>query len=299
MTSAHPVTQPRTKNALRAAASVWVIAVESFVLCAFDSAQSRIFDRILGVSTRGGFITETSNVVDGGDNCAYSGCQWLPVRRALKDLAPTPSDVFVDLGSGKGMALLVAGRLPYRWVVGVEIDEKLSRYARHNVRLARRRLRAGRVDSVTASVLDWPFSDDTSIVFMFNPFIGQTFRAAVHRVFDSYDRRPRDLHIVYGYPWEHDWLVSTGRVIVESVRPRTFPPRLRWWPSADVIVSYRVVEASEGNPVAPVPDRTIRPQHWRLGRARPYCAVQRWSGPNDHRFALHTAGKTVYSYPES
>ena len=258
----------------------------SFCRTSLDSAQDRIFDRLLGVSTRENIITDGSVFTSGGDNCPYGRSQWLPVRRALKDLRPGRSDVFVDLGSGKGKTLLIAGLLPYRRVVGVEIDEELSQCARRNINKAQPRLRAQEVDSITAGVLDWPIPDEASVVFMFNPFIGQTFRTAVGQIFESYDRRPRTLHIVYRYPWEHDWLLSTDRVVVDGVRPGNWPARPRWWQSGHVIVSYRVVGVSEGSQSGSLPRRLIRPHR----------AIQRWSRPNGHRFTMSAPGKqTLYS----
>ena len=251
-----------------------------------DSAQDRIFDRLLGVSTRERIITDGSIFTSGGDNCPYDGSQWLPVQRALKDLRPGPSDVFVDLGSGKGKTLLIAGRLPYRRVVGVEIDKELSQCARRNIKQAQPRLRAHEVDCVTAGVLDWPIPDEVSVVFMFNPFIGQTFRTAAGQIFESYDRRPRTLHILYMYPWEHDWLLSTGRVVVDGIRPGNWPARPRWWQTGHVIVSYRVVGVSEASQSGSLPRRSIRPHR----------AIRRWSRPNGHRFTMSAPGKqTLYS----
>lgn len=281
MTNTRPRVQAKTCSPIRIAASKSFSMLESFILRAFDSAQGRIFDRWLGVSTRGIIITQYCNYVSGGDNCAYASCQWLPVRSALKELTPKPSDVFVDLGSGKGKTLLIAGRLPYQRVIGVEIDDELSQHARRNIELAQPRLRAQQVDSIAASVLEWPFPDEMSVVFLYNPFIGETFRMVVRRVFESYDQRPRKLHIVYFYPWEHDWLVSTGRVIVDSVRPCTWPARLRWWQSGDVIVSYRVVGVGEERGPDSLPHRSIRSHR----------AAQRWSAANGHRFTMSAPGQ--------
>lgn len=182
----------------------------------------------------------------------------------------------MDLGSGKGKVLLIAGRLPYRRAIGVEIDENLARYSGRNVRQARSRLRTPLVETVNASVLDWPIPDEASVIFMFNPFIGRTFRSAVERILQSYDRTPRKLHIVYQHPWEHDWLLSTGRVSVESVRPDGWPARPGWWRSGQVIVCYRVGAATQGSL-----------------RSR---AVEYWSRPNGHRFAMSAPGQdTLYS----
>lgn len=228
-----------------------------------------VFDLLFGVSTRGIVYHDESTVTSGGDNSWYVGCQWLPMRRALHDLNPGSSDVFVDIGSGKGKAVLIAGRLPFRRVIGVEIDEGLTQCAKYNIQQVRLRLRAQEVESVTASALTWPIPDDVSVVFMGNPFIGATFHTVVHRIFESYDRRPRNLHIVYDNPWEHDWLVSTGRVVVDNVGSHSWPAPPGWWRGGLVIVSYRVVGVSAGSQSESRPPR-------RIFRSR--RAIRDWSG---------------------
>jgi len=280
--------RPKIANTLEAVAPRRIPRLASLCVGLAYGAQNRIFDRLFGVSTKDISITEGSIFTVGGENCPYSGCQWLPVLRALKDLAPEPTDVFVDLGSGKGKALLIAGRLPYRRVIGVEIDDDLSRRSRRNVRQARSRLRAQEVDSITASVLEWRIPDEASVIFMYNPFIGQTFRAAVGQILASFDRRPRELHIVYGYPWEHDWLVSTGRVVVDNVRPSNWPALPRWWHSGEVIISYRVVGVSAESEPGSLPRRSIRPHR----------AIRHWSGPNGHHWTMSApGGEAQYSCP--
>lgn len=238
--------------------------------------QSYLFDRMLGVSTREPVVTADSASAGGGDNMQYTGSAWRPVRRAFEDLAPGPRDVVADLGSGKGKVILIAGRLPYGRVIGVEIDEVLGRCAEQNIRQAKSWLRAREVTSVTASVLDWPVPDELSVVFMFNPFVGETFRKAVQRIIDSYDRKPRTLHIVYRIPAEHNWLVGTGRVVVERVRPANWPSRPGWWRRGDVIVTYRVVPAGGESRATP-----------RHGRPRRTSRVtQYWAGANPYRFQV-------------
>lgn len=238
------------------------------------NAQSYLFDRLLGVSTREAISPADSSSAIGYDNMPYTVSAWLPVRRALKNLMPGPDDVFADLGSGKGKVLLIAGRLPYHRVIGVEIDEELGRCAENNIRQAAPRLRVKEISSVTASALDWPIPDELSVAFMYNPFMGETFRKAVGRIIDSYDRCPRKLHIVYGFPLEHNWLVSTGRVAVEKVTPANWPARPGWWRRGDIIIAYRIVPAYG--------ERPGKRSHRRSApRDR---ATQYWSGPTAYQF---------------
>jgi SAM-dependent methyltransferase len=252
------------------------VNLKAFCAGKFYGAQQHLFDLLLGVSTTGIAATGGDGMFyTGGDHCFYEGCEGFSLLRALKDLGPTPSDVFVDLGSGKGRGLIVAGRLPYKHVLGVEIDKELSRLAQQNLDRARLRLRAERVECITGSALDWPIPDDASVIFMFNPFIGPTFSAVISGIIDSYDRNPRALHIVYEHPWEHDQLLSTGRVIVSNVRSRPWLALGRWWESGNVIVTYRVVGSGASD------------QH---GVLRPGRAVQHWSVPNGHNFSMPVPG---------
>jgi SAM-dependent methyltransferase len=248
------------------------------------SVQAHMFDRMFGVST-----AVDSKFSVAGDNNAYDPSQWFPVRRALRKLSPGPQDVFADLGSGKGRVLLIAGRLPYGRVIGVDIDEELGRCAQENIRKAAARFLATEVTSLTASVLEWPVPDDLSVVYMFNPFMGETFRGAMERILDSHERRPRDLRIVYGFPAEHDWLLSTGRVVVEAVSPLFWLSRPGWWRRGEVFVTYRVIPASgEGSP-----QRVLRPP------ARPNRAFQHWSTPNGFRLVQTISDKGVLYVPAS
>ena len=249
--------------------------------------QQRLFERRLGVSTSGHVYLEDD--VASSKRFFYEGCEWLPVRRALRALDPGPADVLVDLGSGKGQALLIAGLLPYGRVIGVEYGEELHEDAVRNIDSARSRLCCPDVQSVCADVLEWPVPDDLTTVFLYSPFVGELFHASVERLFASYDRAPRPLRLVYDFPWEHDWLVSTGRVVVENVLPAQWPAKPWWWRSSWVIVTYRVVGPGEGSTRVPVLPRRL----W-----RPRRALRRWSGPNEHRFSLHRPGHDpIYSRP--
>ncbi|MFN2467693.1 MAG: trans-aconitate 2-methyltransferase, partial [Gaiellaceae bacterium] len=199
-------------------------------------------------------------------------------------LHPDPGDVFADLGCGKGPAVIVAARLPFQRVIGVELAPDLSEIARENVERARNHLRSPAVTIVTADMLDWPIPDDLSVVYLYCPVVGDTFSRLAERLIASYDASPRRLRIVYNYPWEHNRLLGTGRVRVTDVSPARWPARPRWWEGSQAIVTYELVpEGALRQPVAP------------SGRRRD-AALERWSGPNDTTFRLHREGRpTVVS----
>ena len=101
----------------------------------------------------------------------YAGCVPSALRAVLTTLPPPERFSFVDLGCGKGRALIVASERPFRRIVGVELLPALVAAARRN---AARVLGAhpGRpeitVQQGDASRPHWP--DGPLVVFLYHPF---------------------------------------------------------------------------------------------------------------------------------
>jgi SAM-dependent methyltransferase len=140
------------------------------------------FDAKHGTDT-GGYMTP-GEVAAGREhdalNYGYSAIAPSVFRQALarwRDSLPGPARrlaayTFVDVGCGKGRALLLAAEAPFRKVVGVELNEDLARIARQNVTQwgsAQPRPRAQiRVMHADALELRWPRTP--LLVYLYNPF---------------------------------------------------------------------------------------------------------------------------------
>jgi SAM-dependent methyltransferase len=122
----------------------------------------------------------------------------------------TSSDVLLDVGSGKGRALLVAAsRYPFKRVIGVEMSADLNRVAAENVR----RYRGGElrpIDLVDQDVLDWKIPDDVSVLFLYNPFSGSVFERFITMMRQSLLDRPRAFRIIYVSPYMHQMVIDAG-----------------------------------------------------------------------------------------
>jgi len=96
-------------------------------------------------------------------------------RRWRATLSPSVAHIeaysFVDVGAGKGRALLLAAELPFRKVIGVELSEDLAGIAQKNTaiwkRLARPRAKI-RVMHEDAAEFRWPRTP--LLVYLNNPF---------------------------------------------------------------------------------------------------------------------------------
>src|SRR6185437_10401502 len=85
--------------------------------------------------------------------------------------APVDSYTFIDLGAGMGRALLLAAEYPFGNVVGVEMHPALTRIARRNMALWRRRAQStAPMRMLCRNAADFPLPLGPCLVFLFNPF---------------------------------------------------------------------------------------------------------------------------------
>jgi SAM-dependent methyltransferase len=78
---------------------------------------------------------------------------------------------FVDLGSGKGRAVLLASLYPFRRVIGVEFSPELTEVARRNVQRFRHSgQRCSEIELLCVDAADYEFPTDPLLVYSYNSF---------------------------------------------------------------------------------------------------------------------------------
>ena len=169
---------------------------------------------------------------EGTDRFRYEPSGWLSFPLALPRHHVRPDDVLVDLGCGKGRVVIQAAAYPLRRVIGVEVSEQLLEVARRNVAHNDGRLRA-EVELVQADALEWEIPDDVTIVYMFNPFLGELFSQVIDRLAAFAERSGRPLRLIYVNPEEHERVAAHPRVR-ELAGPSGLVPRLARMPPDDI-----------------------------------------------------------------
>ena len=140
---------------------------------------------------------------------------------------------FVDYGSGKGRALLLASAFAFRRVVGVEYARELHEAALANLARARGALPgADRIDCVWSDATAFPPPGGPLVCFLYNPFDGAVLQALIDRLAASFAQEPRDILLAYLNPVHRD---------VADAHPALALQRA----DADLAV-YRVVAAPGG-----------------------------------------------------
>jgi SAM-dependent methyltransferase len=166
------------------------------------------FDRDHGVDTDGDFDGWTylsdlnipsSNWIHGNN---YAAIEPERFRAILLSLALRFEDfVFVDFGSGKGRALLMASEFPFKKIVGIEFAPELHGAAQRNIakfRLAERRCEV--VESVCMDFLEFALPPEPSVLFLFDPCDESVLAKLMSNLSRSLRAHPRELYLVYVAP---------------------------------------------------------------------------------------------------
>lgn len=154
-------------------------------------ALDREFDRRHGVETTGIVPLRRLRVrgPNGGLGVRYQPTSPDGFRALMRSVGPLAEELtFVDLGAGKGRAVLLASELPFRRIVGVEFAPDLVAVAGRN---AERFGAAGRVELVCSDVAEYELPDEPLLLYNYNSFAEPVMRAVLANLRRSLERSPR------------------------------------------------------------------------------------------------------------
>lgn len=217
-------------------------AVGSTLWGRYFRLSDRAFDRRYGVDTYA--VAYPGDLTIEGDNISaahhYEPTFVGPFNRMLAELPADLSDfVFLDYGSGKGKALLLASHRNFKRVIGVEFAEELHSIAVRNIGLYKsRKQRCVRIDSVCADAVGFPLPEDCLVLYFDNPFGPPVLTDVVGNLEASYRASPRKIFIIYENPKYREVF---DRLDFLRVRPRR---RFNWKPRVPSPYKFVIYESA-------------------------------------------------------
>ena len=166
------------------------------------------FDRFHGTDT-GGLLPKASILTGHPSDAhltAYYGVApsildglielWLTARPPL----PIDHYTFLDIGAGKGRALLTASLHPFARVTGIELNPSLAAIARRNLALFAASSSSSPlspVDLLEGDALEASLPTGPTLAFMFHPFEAPLLHRFLARITQAYASQPGRFDLLY------------------------------------------------------------------------------------------------------
>ncbi|MFX0194936.1 MAG: hypothetical protein ACFFCW_02345 [Candidatus Hodarchaeota archaeon] len=140
----------------------------------YKRTTSRRFDKRFRVDTAGYIAPEKLDISYHRKKQAiqYQPTASVAFSLALSELPINYRDyVFVDYGSGKGRALLLAAHFPFKRIVGVELSNELHQIAQDNIsRILTQPVKCRNIISVCEDATAFDLPNDPLVIYFFHPF---------------------------------------------------------------------------------------------------------------------------------
>ncbi|MCH9813296.1 MAG: class I SAM-dependent methyltransferase [Epsilonproteobacteria bacterium] len=168
----------------------------------FLKIKQRVFYRLKGIdfSTQNIFdLTRVGEHQDHGTALVSTSKNFLfTVLNSLEKKVDHKIDkrLFVDIGSGKGAALIHAHNYGFKQSIGIEFAKELHEVACKNIEAAK----VSNTISILNDATEYQFSKDTSIIFMFNPFDSVVMDKVVSNIKKSSKDFNKLVYIIYVNP---------------------------------------------------------------------------------------------------
>jgi SAM-dependent methyltransferase len=175
--------------------------------------RDRGFDRRYGTRTSG--IIPLGALDAAGAGVAEATCyEPTPVETFDAMMRLLPRELadfrFIDYGSGRGRALLLASRYSFKEIIGVEFSERLHRDAETNLQKFRPSERVCyNVKSLLMDALVFEPPPGPAVLFFFNPFGRELMATVLKRIEEANRGSAPPLYLLYVYPSHQDLLVAS------------------------------------------------------------------------------------------
>lgn len=166
------------------------------------------FDRAHGVDTDGKFAgwtylsdlnIQSANWIEGNDYAAIEPLRFQQLMAAFD--FRFENYTFIDFGSGKGRALLLASEFPFKKILGLEFAPELHKAAEANIGLYKSETQKCReIASLNVDFADFSLPPENAVLFFFNPCSARVLSVVLQAIARSLRWHPRSLYLAYVAP---------------------------------------------------------------------------------------------------
>ncbi|MFW2333109.1 class I SAM-dependent methyltransferase [Ilumatobacter sp.] len=137
--------------------------------------------------------------------------------------------VFVDIGCGKGLVMLLASDFRFQKVVGVEASAQLCEVARSNMAVYESpSQQCMNLELYEGDATAFPMPENNTVYYLCNPFGPVVLDTFLDRLEESLSACPRDVLLVYDYPEPAYPVLDRHPILRQVENYETISPDYTW-----------------------------------------------------------------------
>lgn len=196
----------------------WYVAVNWDLWMAFFMAYDNIRgSRLYGSGT---FIpADLKDMTISGDNVSkgsrYEPVSFYMLEKLFSGFRKISNDpALVDLGCGKGRALMVAPHFGFNELTGIDFAKEVTDIAASNMKKTELIFPEIKCRVINDDILNYEIRAEDAVFFMFNPFDEMILKKFLDKLDVSCNNFPRTVYFLYASPQHKKVLMDRGFAII-------------------------------------------------------------------------------------
>ena len=128
------------------------------------------------------------------------------IKTILLDLSITHIDSIIDIGSGKGSALVTMCKFPFKRISGVELSKEMFDIALQNIKI----LKLQSVSIYNNDATKFEYYKEYNIFYMYNPFPSPIMKLVMKELNNIGKDKKDEIIIIYNHPTCHTDILDGG-----------------------------------------------------------------------------------------
>ncbi len=180
--------------------------------------SSDVYYKLRGLDLQSETLESLGLSEDSSQPHVSSGNQDLDI--CLRSLPINHNDSVLDIGCGKGGALITLSKYPFHYVDGLEISDSLVDVAKKNFR----KLNIDKIRLFCSDAATFTDLNQYNYIYMYNPFPGVIMKSVISNIKQSLQTHPRQITIIYKNPVCHDIIISDSNFKVVNKFDHSIQP---------------------------------------------------------------------------
>ena len=141
----------------------------------------------------------------------YMPINYYVIERLMREIVKYESNkTFLDVGCGKGRAMIVAAAYGFEQITGIDFSKEFCEDSEATIKLYSQKNSTAHFTVINTDAYYFEIPNDITTIFFFNPFDGFIMNEVVSNIIKSRNRNSRTIRVLYANPQHKSIFIENG-----------------------------------------------------------------------------------------